>query len=307
MAIKIKFNDFKSLVDNGEMPIDLMKDYLEQDPTVSIPKLRFKHDALIDTQPEDYDVNDFICRLLKALKIAEREKKVKIFGFKEKPVVVAEGDSWFRLPPIYDTTAIASRIGKNPDIDIVNIACWGDTLSKILSRKEYMKYIGRDDTKYFMLSAGGNDLQGGISRFIHDYKDDPQRPVNEYLTDDGKDALKTIGEGYQELLSEVSDSCPNVKILLYGYDYPRPSNGGQFIGQFLEKKGIPENIMKKVIEPVIDKLNDIIEDSASRCPRATYINCLNLTDKFTWRDDMHPNDDGFRALANKFENEILLS
>jgi len=36
----------------------------------------------------------------------------------------------------------------------------------------------------------------------------------------------------------------------------------------------------------------------------TYINCRDVTSPYTWRDDMHPGKDGFKALANKFELTI---
>ncbi len=303
MAKKISFSDFKRLVDSRTISREMLAEYLEQDPNVSIPKLRFKTEALLDEAPADYSVDDDIYHMLRKRELERRKEKVELFGLRDKPDVVAEGDSWFRHFPIFKPTAIASWIEKNRDIDMDNIARWGDTLTEILTRKQYMTAIDNNDTEFFMLSAGGNDLQDGISRYIHEY--DENRPVDEYITEDGVEELNRIKQGYITLLSEVTKTFPNVKILCYGYDYPRPSNGSQYIGKYLEKKGIPENLMKSIVSPLIDQLNDVISEAVSSYQLAIYINCLNATDSFTWDDDMHPDSAGFKELASRFENYIV--
>lgn len=207
------------------------------------------------------------------------------------------------ISQFFKPIAIASWIDKNRDIDMDNIAKWGDTLSDILKRKEYLSALDTHDTEFFMLSAGGNDLQDGISKYIHDY--DEARTVNDYITNEGINALSQIQQGYRTLLREVTESFPNIKILCHGYDYPRPSNGSQYIGKYLERKGIPENQMIIIISPLIDRLNIVISEAVSEFQMATFINCLNVTDGYTWDDDMHPDSAGFKELATRFESHIL--
>lgn len=303
MAKKISFIEFKQLVDSETISIEALSDYLEQDPNILLPRLRFKTEALLDNAPADYNVDLEIYNMLRRQEEARRRERVEILGLSGNPDVVAEGDSWFRHFPIFKPIAIASWIEKNRNIDMDNIAKWGDTLSDILGRKQYMSAIDSNDTEYFMLSAGGNDLQDGISKYIHDY--DKDRPVTKYITNDGAEALNIILEQYKTLLGEVTDSFPKIKILCHGYDYPRPSNGSRYIGKYLERKGIPENKMKSITSHMIDQLNIVIAKAASEFPMATYINCRNTTDNYTWDDDMHPDSAGFQKLAKLFEDIIL--
>lgn len=302
MAKKLRFREFKSWIDNREITQATLHDYVEEDQNSPVLKLRFKIDAFIDQVPSEYDVDVEIYTMLRAI---EKDRNIEKFGVSKKPDIVAEGDSWFRhgcVRWLYPC-AIANVISKNENYNTNNIAYWGDTLSSIWSKKEYMKEIDPDDTEFFMLGGGGNDLQKGIDRFIHNYSE--ERPLDEYLTQEGKDALALMGDQYRGILSEVSSAFPKVKILCHGYDYPRPRNGSKYIGKYLQEKKIPEKKMNAVINPVIDQLNTVIKTEVKEVPQATFINLLNVTDDYTWHDDMHPDTDGFMALAEKFETKMM--
>lgn len=101
VAKKVLFEKFRNLVDSGTMSHEMLGDYLEQDPNVSIPRLRFKSEALLDDAPTDFDVDLEIYNMLRKTEVERRKEKVEIFGLSEKPDVVAEGDSWFRHFPIF--------------------------------------------------------------------------------------------------------------------------------------------------------------------------------------------------------------
>lgn len=306
MAEKISFEQFKNMVDNGIATEEILSFYLEQDPNARVPKLRFKTDALIDKAPDNYNVDEEIYSMIRRNEIEQNEEKKKTLRAIKPFHVVAEGDSWFRHCFLLGyPKAIGYWVGENKSISMNNIAVWGDTLSNIRYRKQYMKEI-TDYTNCFMLSGGGNDLQDHIENYIHDY--DPKLSVDNYITNEGEEALQKIKDGYIEILSEVTTKFNFITILCYGYDHPRPHNGSRFIGQYLQKKHIPENMMKPIIAHLIDRLNDVIKSVVNSFSKnnVIFIDCRNATAKFpTWFDDMHPTSEGFKLLAGKFENIIL--
>lgn len=302
MAKQITFAEFSKQVSEGAIDLKTLGNYVEQDSDSRIPKLRLKIDALSDEAPEDYDVDIEIYKMMRA---AQSQKRIERFGIDSKPDVVAEGDSWFQhfVIPGFFPTAIATRIDWNGSVNMENIAYWGHTITRISRAREYMSYIDANDTEYFMLSGGGNDIQDGIVAFVHEY--DPQRPLDDYLTQEGKKCMVNIGSCYEEVLSEVKATFPKVKILCHGYDYPRPGNGTKYIGKYFQAKGIPESKMTAVMNPIIDKLNDVIKVEAAKVS-ATYLNMRGKTQGYVWYDDMHPDSDAFKVLAKVFEDKMFV-
>ena len=323
MSKKISFEEFKGAIDSRLLPAEKIGDYEELDPNSPIPKLIFKADALTDNAPAAYDVDEEIYQLTQNYKDNEFEKD-RIFNSQEtaRPtrgstrsrsapaalrgrMVVAEGDSWFNLPPLIRPTAIADRIWWNRTYNIKNIARWGHTLKTILHQGQHVRTLEHYRPDYFLLSAGGNDLQQGLASgsFLHSY--DPHRPIHDYLTNQARSGFNEIADNYRTLLSQVSSKFPDTKTITYGYDYPRPLVGnGRYIGQFLHRQGFPREVMTELVRPSIEELNNKIRSVSEEFRNVTFINCLNVTNNFTWYDDMHPSSEGFVALTRKFEENM---
>ena len=82
--------------------------------------------------------------------------------------IVAEGDSWFRLPQIFPFPRTCIDYLQLWGYQITNLAHWGDTLDEMLLAGEFWPYIdGGDDLLLF--SAGGNDIlgNGGLAGFLN--------------------------------------------------------------------------------------------------------------------------------------------
>lgn len=305
MARRLSFKEFKAAVTNRTLPIYKIEDYVQLDPKSPVPKLIFKSDSLTDSYPKSYDLDYEIYLLTQYYKEEEAKKRDAFFLYRGRKIV-AEGDSWFNLPPLIRPTAIADRIWWNGTHNIKNIAYWGDTIKKILDKKQYLYTIEKHRADYFLLSAGGNDLQIGLAQleYLHEY--DPNRLLSNYLTNIGKQGLNEITDSYRKILKEVTSKFPNIKILLHGYDYPRPLVGeGKYIGQFLRRKGFPDSVMSSIIEPIIEELNNRIYSVSLEFNNVNYLNLLTITSDYTWYDDMHPSSDGFIALTDVFEENIL--
>src|SRR5262245_35566148 len=297
MARRMTFAEFKRRLETRRLSIEYLEGYLEIDPTASRMRVRFRPGTLEDLPPNDYDV-DHALYLYQRAGDRAREKVTVRSG---KPRVVAEGNSWFLLPPIIRPRAIATRIQDNGRFSVRNIAKWGDTLQEMLAHREYMNAIKSFDPAWFIFSGGGNDVQDALAKreFLFDY--DPQRPLENSVTPKGEALLAQIGTWYQSLLLEVTEQFPNLTILCHGYDYPRPTADSQYIGRYLTEQRYPPPTMRPLLEIILDRLNEIIKRAVSGFPTGKFIGCLRVTDPYTWYDDMHPGNDGFTALAAKFE------
>ncbi len=303
MAKRLTFDEFRIAIEQRTVPLEKLPEYVQFDPDSPVPRLAFRADALIDRPPADYDVDAKIYRMLRVVD-EERDARLESFSFVGRKLVVAEGDSWFNLPKFFRPPAIADWIQRNGRFRMKNIAYWGHTLERILRDKEYLSALASGKPDYFMFSAGGNDLQLGLAdgTYVHSY--DPTRPPETYLTEAGEAALIGIERGYQGLFTELSQQFPSLEVLCYGYDYPRPLvNAGTYIGRYLRGQGIPDRLMGPIMASLINKLNDVIQRS-TQGTNVRYLDCRGVTEQYTWYDDMHPDRDGFLALAVRFEEEM---
>jgi hypothetical protein len=300
MAERMTFAQFRRKLERRTLSDDEVEDYLETEPGAVPVRVRFRPGTLLDEPPPDYDIDHALNRY----RIDLNHKAARRAARAEKPRVVAEGDSWFRLP-FFWWQAIATRIASDERFAVRNIAHWGDTLREMLARKEYLGAIEEFQPSWFILSAGGNDVQEllGDGKLLFDY--DPQRPLDQSITPDGDALFASITAGYRQLLAEVAEAAADVRILCYGYDFPRPEVAdGQFIGRFLDGHRYPRELWPALIEVIMHRLNQAIEAAMPAAPNAVFMSCLHTTDAYTWYDDMHPANDGFKALATKFEKRM---
>ena len=330
--IQISFSELEGLIDNlAGTNGSTLKDYIEPDPTSGVMRLRIKPSVTITDMPEGYDVDRHINEVMQTLTLVDNSKgadqsleegdpKAQILVPLDQLEtsrsltsirVLAEGDSWFRLPelpglyllPRFFPKAIATQLQWRPELKVKNIAYWGDTLQGMFKRKQYLREIRDFQPEYFIFSGGGNDLQANLRRCVHTYSEN--RRTDDYLTQFGYDLFFNMRNTYVEMIKEALAVEPDLKILVYGYDYPKPTHDSQYIGQYLHEKGIPEALMPDVIKPVIDLLNDRICEAANSSPQVTYVDCRGLAKHEFWFDDMHPYHQGYRHMANEFMKHIV--
>ena len=330
MTERLEFQEFKKSLEEFMLPMDILADCVQFDPDSPIPKLKLKPDAPLDNHAPEYDVDSAIYKYSREMQKKRRDHTQKKSSESQKSIV-AEGDSWFHLPDYslfwsrIFPHAIVDRIEKNGNFVVTNIAHWGHTIKDILNTKEYLSVINAKDPDYFLLSAGGNDLQEGIANqkqcFVHSY--DINRERDDYLTKAGLTGIAEIGKGYKTILDEVTKKFPGLIVFCHGYDYPRiqqpdesnddelnpneAEDKNRWIGLYLEHLGIPYKMMDAILKPIVDFLNLTIETTV--IPYRPWIKFIDLRgvaskQEFDWMDDMHPDEDGFMALAKKFEEAM---
>lgn len=300
MATSLSFSEFDAKLKQGTLTESELNRCVEIDPTVSLIRLRFKPHALSDAPSPGYDLDREVYLAQRAAENRGRAmaKAAKI----KRKRVTAEGDSWFNLPPIVRPKAIADRLKSNKKVDVQNIAKWGDTLADILGRNEYIEAIERFKPNWFILSAGGNDIQQALEHGKLIIPFNASVPIPQSLSQSGVQLLAKIAEGYRRILNDIAIRFPTLPTVCYAYDYPRPTvKGGKYIGQYLQAHGYPPATWDEVARMLIDKLTETLQPVVAAFPGADFLDCRGLTASHPFFDDMHPEKDGFSVLAGRFE------
>ncbi len=276
-------------------------------------RLKLKDNYLEDSPPDDFDIDQEIFNIQQwELDREFNEPHEEDSKKRKRKKVVIEGDSWCNLPPIIRPKAIGDRLKSNGNYKVRNIARWGHTLNDILKSEEYLDKIGNYKADYFLFGASGNDLQNGLENeddsIIKEFS--PEIDDDDFLTSKGENLIDTqIRNQYEKLLDGVIEKYPSLPILCHAYDYTRPLNTGgkgggshgKYIGQYLHRKNIPRLRMSPIMDSIIDRLNQVISDVISARSTVIYVDCRRVTQDEPWRDDMHPNTQGFIQLTEKIE------
>lgn len=232
--------------------------------------------------------------------------------------VVSEGDSWFQFPwPLTDVIDHLSNPFFYGSDDVANYAIYslgagGDLLSSsngkpgIIEQNEIPTALEKTGADIVLISIGGNDLLGDMGSIL---KEGPFEKPEDHV--DFGDKIDIFFNAYREFLTSILDKFERVKILCHGYDYVIPKVdifGGQALLKPMEDKNITDpalqkNIMKHIIDSVTDKLVDLI--SSLNSDRVFYVDCRGAVGEYRWHDELHPNDEGYLSVANRFHQKIV--
>ncbi len=247
---------------------------------------------------------------------------------------IAEGDSWFDYLPAWlenpfqgDLLGHLNTTGK---YNIYRVSEAGDTLENMVYGTEYqesgwtpkppqlletLEFIKTQNPQFLLFSGGGNDIAGeelesylnhqgsGLSILREDYLD--------YMF------KKVFKKSFEDLIAQVKGVSPNIQIFLHGYAYPIPDGRGvfrivpgwQFIGPWLRpallKKRILEmSQMRRVVNLLIDKLNEILAEIASHTDRVHYIDLRGQIIDSDWANELHLTSAGWGKVAKIFDERL---
>jgi metacaspase-1 len=302
MTAPLSFEVFERKFNEGKLTVSEYRRYLEIDPTASHVRVRFKPGSLRDAPPPGYDID-------RQVYLAERTRQDRqrdILMRKDVPRVTADGDSWFNLPPILCPPAIANQLKSDRKrLNVDNVGHWGDTIETIEREKRYVRSIQTLKPAWFILSGGGNDLQQALKNrhLLEPY--DAGRPIDQCISQMGQQVLAKVGVTMKTILDEVVRLDPRISIICYAYDFPRPHLGeGEYIGRYLKAQHYPEITWDQIAHLLIDKLTSVVQATLLAFPNARFLDCRRVTAQFDWWNDMHPDKDGFGALAHTYEQAI---
>jgi len=240
----------------------------------------------------------------------ERAPKPK---FGRKLPLIAEGDSWFKLPdlpPIVPETLIDILQKEFPTI---NLAHWGDTLAEMIQQGQFWPFIESGSSDVLLFSGGGDDVLGGgeLATFLELFDVDHAKPQDApyYVKEKFYENLKSIIGEYDALLGVVKVRAPHVILLAHGYDYAIPRIDGPWLGGPLTERGIdPQDhaaLGRAIIKLMIDAFNVKLQGLETSHPENfKYVDLRGTLRPGDWWDELHPLTRGAKKTEKKFADAI---
>ena len=218
--------------------------------------------------------------------------------------IVSEGDSWFQYPWLLDDVIdqLFDRYA------IYSLGAAGDLLSEMIEQDEVVEAVADVSPHFVLLSGGGNDLVGNrrLENMLYRYEEG--RKVDEYLNEQFDNLLLRIAVMYGEIVKRLVNEFPHIRVLCHSYDYVIPNNG-KWLGKPMASKGIKnKRLQKNIASVLINRFDDTLLSLVDEFQGVVYrVDCRGAVDDAKlWHDELHPNDNGFKAVANRFEQEIDL-
>lgn len=237
--------------------------------------------------------------LVRMLRRGQFELKL-LSGYKG-PVLVAEGDSWFTYPRLDVVGAL------NDKYAISHLAAAGDTLEQMVEQDEYLEETVRVGASVLLLSGGGNDALGGGDLKAHLRPFDPALNPAQHVKSSFTGLLDGATRHYDQIFRRVAREAPGVVAICHGYDYTIPANG-KWLGRPMQEIGIVDKAFQRaIVMELIDRFSLAMSRLAARYPHVVYLDNRNTVGKGEWTDELHPNPDGFRKVAHKFDAAIKVA
>lgn len=223
--------------------------------------------------------------------------------------VVAEGDSWFQYPLLLKDTIDQLIDREHFEYAIYGLSEAGDLLSNIIREDEITEAIEKENPDVFLISGGGNDMVGNgrMGTLVHEFA--ANRLPENYPNDKFELFLGELEDLYRGLFTRLLADRPHLKIMCHGYDNAIPQNG-PWLGKPLAQRGITDKVLQRqIVAAMIGRFNDrlktIIEDFAGS---VYHVDCQRLIGtKSKWHDELHPKNDGYFKVAQKFDEVIKLA
>jgi hypothetical protein len=245
-------------------------------------------------------------------------------------ILVAEGDSWFHYPG----TDVLEELEDTYGYDIRSVAHRGDTLESMAYDERQLDGFNRKLRKLgaqgkipraVLFSGGGNDISGLELAALLNHSKSGLPPLNEEVVRGVIDGR--LKSAYLSLIDKIGALCKqhfdrdDIPILVHGYDYPVPDGRGYWGGwgplpgpwlkPSFDRKGytgLAQNT--KLMQQLIGRFNDMLASiSLAHVHHVDLRETLSndLTDRQYrdfWDNELHPEDRGFEAVAEEFQNVL---
>lgn len=331
---KITYETYRAMLINPETPDEEILRYSKVVPgkTAFAPELIADPDKV--AMSEDELSAESAMRIGNSLARWRRNRRVEkaLREGDARPLLVAEGDSWFQFPLLIKE--VVDHLGHDYLVWCVSAA--GDTVrNMVFGAPEYMDALRRHKGRVagFLFSAAGNDIIGedegtsdGTPALIKILK----RPADASSTAPADYVdVSVLGErlvflrtAYQKVISDIrNDSAfTTLPIYVHGYDVPFPhpwekdtrnptwAAKDQWLGRAFNHHGIDQpDLRRNILKLMIDALYDMFGTLAGN-PEETgvhVVNCRGAMPSVTdWADEIHGTTNGFAKVASQFKRTI---
>jgi lysophospholipase L1-like esterase len=227
--------------------------------------------------------------------------------------IVAEGDSWFRLPQIWPFPKTCIDFLQLSGYPMPNLAHWGDTLDEILFLGEFWPFIDAG-CDLLLFSAGGNDVLGGgqLAEFLNLFDVGHTKPsdASYYVKPNFFQNLNRIVSRLEAgLILPMVGRRANKKIIMHGYDYVIPQPNGPWLGGPMEYQGLDPTfnaaLCRAIIRLMIDAYNAKLKALASKYSHAfVHLDLRGTVGPREWYDELHAKEVAAKKIARKFAAKI---
>ena len=326
---KISYAELLEMVVGTKPAVVNMREYLTLNPRLSRafgPRF-VANSERVEISEEQQELENII-DLANAAERAARQKRFKeaLQNGDSRPVLIAEGDSWFQYPHLIQE--VIDHL--STDYLIWSMGAAGDTVANMTGpSSEYMRGLDRwkKQVKGFLFSAGGNDVLGEdetgspvLTRLVKQY-DEGQCPAWHIEQSVFKDTLRIIKQAYIKMIRTIRSKFPELPIFIHGYDYPFPYPFGcedsreslfgdmaKWLGSPFAEKRFPgdnqfsRDVLIVMIDAVYAMMNDI---AAQEYGRVYVVDARrSMPSVECWYDELHGTNDGFKAVADRFKSVV---
>ncbi len=251
-----------------------------------------------------------------------------------RPVLVAEGDSWFHFPIFLRD--VVQQLGE--DHLVWTIGAAGEQLAAMagadatIGDRDYRLALREhaDSVKAMLLSGGGNDLVGVdpdgarvLSRLLKPYQ--PGKPADWFCdTPECHRRLVLIEASLRRVFADTAARHPGLPVLIHGYDYALPCPFGRedarrpswarrdgFLGAAMVELGFREaGLRRSIVACLIDAMNAIHRRLAGGTnPGGVFAHVFHIDLRGSlapaqWADELHPSDEGYAIVADRFRSQL---
>ncbi|MCH9688596.1 MAG: SGNH/GDSL hydrolase family protein [Deltaproteobacteria bacterium] len=222
------------------------------------------------------------------------------------PLVLCEGDSWLSHPFIHELGDFLANDPRNA-FHLLNRAAAGDRLVKVAAEREHEAELAKSTFDLFVLSGGGNDLLLDFGDFLrpgpHPADAAPATLIREAM----HEHMTGLMDVMRGLLLGVRRLDATMPILVHGYDYLRVAAPGRgpFLGPHFDQAGIEDPQQRQAtLDHIIDRYNEYVRGAAAAVPDVEVVELRGIVSEDQWYDEIHPNREGFRGLAEAMGTAI---
>ena len=220
-------------------------------------------------------------------------------------ILLAAGDSWFQYPILVkDTLDHLYKL-----YAIRSYAEAAHTLENYMKEREYLDGIKSEKPAIFLVSGGGNDILGSQFReFLNNKQTAGDNTPRRFLNQKFFDQLQNLENWYNEMFKELLTKYPDLYIITQSYDYAIPVDTVatpkkvSWLGKYMIEKGMKnQQDREELLRYMVDQFNELLAKVIAPYKKQIfYVDVRGLTPRNGWYDEIHPKDDDFKNIADKF-------
>jgi len=245
--------------------------------------------------------------------------------------IVAEGDSWFDYPLVTDVLDHLRRKG----YAILKCSKHGDTLENMvygtqykinkvkhlvtnpgtLSLDQVKEAVRENRPRFFLFSAGGNDIAGPeLIRYLNHIRQTQNLFKEEEFANTLNNFMKPAMKHYFE---EIWGIDSQIDIIMDGYDYAKPNGKGytlaglNLIGPWIlpafgAKSITDRGLQDTIIKRLVDGFNEMLTSMDNEYPKFHHIDLRGMfPNDNEWHNEIHLKGSGFKKVADLYHQKIV--